>query len=735
MRRPAVLHVVEHWGRPSEGFVHDLIRSTTSTRAVVAAQSRVPGSTAGGWSGRVHDLSACAGAVPADPAVGAEPAPAGYRALRGVPVHAAVAGLAVLERAQVLHAHFGMAAQPTWRAARRLGRPFAVSLHGWDLLVAARRSDSDLLEALRAADLVVTPSQFLADHVEAGGVDPRVVRVVPSGLDLERLAFRERTAPAGPPVVTFAGRFAEKKGVLDVARALAVVHAQTPLRARFVGHGPLEGELRALLAALALPAEVVDGRRPGAVREALESTDLAVTASRTATDGDAESLGLVNLEAQACGVPLVTTAHGGIPEAVSPAGALLVPEDGDIVDGLVEALDRLLASPEQWPVMGRAGRSHVSRHFELGSRTADLEQLWLALAAGARGSEIPSVPAPLDQRPTTSVVLVTHDRHDLLDRTLDALAGQTLPPDEVLVVDNGSSDGTATLLADRLSRGVPAGLRVLTRDANLPVAEGRNLATAASSGEVVVFTDDDCRPRPGWLEALVAGLREGVGLVQGRTTADPAQPLAALSRTQWTPAEFGLYETCNIAYTRAALEAAGPVPPEGPFDLRFADEVAAALGPRWCHLPFGEDTELGWRVKRAGAASRFAVHAVVEHEVFAPDPDLLVRRAALAAAFPVLVQRVPELREGFLWHGLLLGRQRAGLWMAGTGAATALVLRDPRPALLALPYLARITGLRQLGRPGGRRARLAAAPVLLRRDLVETGALARGSVRARTLVL
>ena len=65
----------------------------------------------------------------------------------------------------------------------------------------------------------------------------------------------------------------------------------------------------------------------------------------------------MNLEAQACGVPVVTTTSGGIPEAVSHQGAVLVPE-GD-VRALRDALADLVAHPERWPEMGRAGRAHV----------------------------------------------------------------------------------------------------------------------------------------------------------------------------------------------------------------------------------------------------------------------------------------------------------------------------------------------------------------------------------------
>ncbi len=184
---------------------------------------------------------------------------------------------------------------------------------------------------------------------------------------------------------------------------------------------------------------------------------------------------------------------------------------------------------------------------------------------------------------------------------------------------------------------------------------------------MIAFTDDDCRPRPQWLEALLAGFAGGVGLVQGRTVADPSLELRPLSRTQWTPAEFGLYETCNIAYRRAALDAAGPAAPHGPFDLGFADQISGLLGRWFGRYPFGEDTELGWRVKRAGADSRFAVHAVVEHHVFPPDPALQIRRGILSAGFPLLLERVPELREVFLWHRYVLGSQRLRVWAAFGG--------------------------------------------------------------------
>jgi hypothetical protein len=364
--------------------------------------------------------------------------------------------------------------------------------------------------------------------------------------------------------------------------------------------------------------------------------------------------------------------------------------------------------------MGRAGRERVALRFELGSRVTDLEQIWRALA---ERTVPPPVATTRTALPPVSVVVVTSQRRQLVAHTLTALAAQTYPAHltEVLVVDNASEDGTG---AELLQHDVT----VLREEQHLPVAAARNQAVAVSGGEVIAFTDDDCRPVPTWLEALVAGMREGTDVVQGATTADPDQPLEPLSRTQWTPAEAGLYETCNIAYTRAAFTAAGG------FDVSFAREVEQVLGPRFGRFPFGEDTDLGWRVRRTGTTTRFLPTALVHHEVFAPDPSYLLRRSVVGAAWPLLLRRVPEV-SSLLDLGVVLGPHRRAVLLALAGAAVAPV--EPWALLAAVPWLWRTT------RPTrrGRQARLRALPVVAGRDIVETVALAYGSVRARRLVL
>src|SRR3954470_3054824 len=107
--------------------------------------------------------------------------------------------------------------------------------------------------------------------------------------------------------------------------------------------------------------------------------------------------------------------------------------------------------------------------------------------------------------PVVSVVLPTHGRAGYLGVALDSLAAQDLQePWELLVVDDGSSDGTAELLAER-------GTRTLRFDPPRGLNAARNAGVRATSGELIAFTDDDVRVPPGWLRALVAGARRHPG--------------------------------------------------------------------------------------------------------------------------------------------------------------------------------------------------------------------------------
>jgi glycosyltransferase involved in cell wall biosynthesis len=294
----------------------------------------------------------------------------------GIAGKARIAATAIAARRSALvHAHFGHELVLADRVARLTRRPWIASLHGHDALVELPApSGAPGREALRRADAITVPSEFLAEHVLALGVAPDRVVVAPSGVDVAALPFRARhRGPDEPTEVLFIGRFVDKKGVLDAAAAVVAADRRSPLRARFVGGGPLDPELRTLLGPLGDRAQVVDGTDRGVVLDALTHAHVVLSPSRTAPDGDADTLLMVNLEAQACGIPVVTTRHGGIPSAVDPAAAVLVPE-GDTA-ALARALAEVAANPSRWEAMGAAGRRFVETGFTVevaGHRTAAL---------------------------------------------------------------------------------------------------------------------------------------------------------------------------------------------------------------------------------------------------------------------------------------------------------------------------------------------------------------------------
>lgn len=373
---PAVLHCVADWGLPSERFVIDLVRTTTRTRASVACGREAPNvAVYGNPRISVTALSPVVGRLP-------------FR-LRRPATRGLLAGVALRRRSQLLHAHFGYWAAHTAAVAERLRQPWVVSLHGYDVLVmSVEDRDAD---RVHRADAVIVPSQFLANAAIARGFPAERVHVIPSGIDVAQYTFRVRAPRTdGAMRLTFGGRFVEKKGVIDAAEAMAAAAAQASLICRFVGYGPMEAELRATVEQLGLAAEIIDGRSPHVLQQVLDDTDVLLTPSKTAADGDAESLGLVNIEAQACGIPVVTTAHGGIPEAVAPGGAVLVPE-GDI-GALTAAVVALAQSPERWAAMGRAGSEHVRHRFRLVDRVRDVEDVYLALIDGDRAQRRRSRP-------------------------------------------------------------------------------------------------------------------------------------------------------------------------------------------------------------------------------------------------------------------------------------------------------------------------------------------------------
>jgi glycosyltransferase involved in cell wall biosynthesis len=193
---------------------------------------------------------------------------------------------------------------------------------------------------------------------------------------------------------------------------------------------------------------------------------------------------------------------------------------------------------------------------------------------------------------TTTIIVVTRDRPERLRTCLELLRDQQA--DELLVVDDGTRDATAVAAAARA-----AGAR-LVRQEPAGVATARNTGVAHARGHLLLFTDDDCVPAPGWAAALSERLRAGAEVVAGPVLA--ARPERAVEAA-WQlisdrlAADRSYLLGGNFGAHAAMLTAV-------PFDDRF-DGVGA------------EDRDWWARVHEHALQVEFVPEAAVEHE-----PDL-----------------------------------------------------------------------------------------------------------------
>ena len=208
--------------------------------------------------------------------------------------------------------------------------------------------------------------------------------------------------------------------------------------------------------------------------------------------------------------------------------------------------------------------------------------------------------------PRVSIVVPARNAARTLPGTLAALAALAPPPDEIVLVDNGSSDDTRPRL-EAFAAAARAKVIVL-REPRRGASVARNTGARAATGEVLAFTDADCCPRAGWLGAVAAPLGDAsVGAVAGRLASTAAHgavetfsslftlqsPGAPARHTRWTPWAGG-FPTANLAVRAGLFRRLGG----------FDESVAI----------YGEDYDLCARIYAAGSAIAYTPDAVVEHQ-------------------------------------------------------------------------------------------------------------------------
>jgi glycosyltransferase involved in cell wall biosynthesis len=286
-------------------------------------------------------------------------------------------------RPKLLHAHFGTVGALAFPLARKYSLPLIITLHGYDITMRPRkfhRSDHGLRNFRhRITDLVSYNTRFIAvsnfikeKAIKAGISEDRITRHF-IGVDLSKFLFLP-----GPreKIILFVGRLIEKKGCEYLLRALAGLRdSHAEVRAIIVGEGTLRPRLEKLARDLRVPANFVGIKSPEEISALMSRAWCLCVPSIEASNGDAEGFGIVFIEAQACGLPVVSFKSGGVPEAVCHGTTGLLAEERN-VEELTRCLLALISDGDLWSKYSAACRPWVESHFDLEKQTNELEAIY-----------------------------------------------------------------------------------------------------------------------------------------------------------------------------------------------------------------------------------------------------------------------------------------------------------------------------------------------------------------------
>lgn len=260
---------------------------------------------------------------------------------------------------------------------------------------------------------------------------------------------------------------------------------------------------------------------------------------------------------------------------------------------------------------------------------------------------------PLSRVPQVSVVVASYNGDRTLKACLESLQHLNYPDYEVILVDDGSTDGTP-----EIARQNPA-VRYIRHEKNLGLSLARNTGIDAARGEIIAFTDSDCRADADWLYYLVGSLLNSEFAGMGGPNFLPPEDspvAAAVMVSPGGPAHVMLDDVqaehipgCNMAFYKWALTGIGG------FDPIFRQA--------------GDDVDVCWRLQQAGRKIGFSPSAFVWHYRRSTLGAYLKQQQGYGEAEALLVRKHPEYFNSLgasVWRGRIYGSSQFGLFPRST---------------------------------------------------------------------
>lgn len=284
---------------------------------------------------------------------------------------------------------------------------------------------------------------------------------------------------------------------------------------------------------------------------------------------------------------------------------------------------------------------------------------------------------PLERTPMVSIVIACYNGARTLKACLDSLTTLRYPSYEIILVDDGSADTTSQIGS------LYPSVRTIRHPANEGLSVARNTGIAAARGEIVAFTDADCRADEDWLYFAVGSLLEGDWAGVGGHNllpADDSHVAAAVMVSPGGPAHVMLSDRdaehipgCNMVFHKWALLEVGC------FDPVFRTA--------------GDDVDLCWRLQEHGLRLGFSPAGFVWHYRRSTVRDYLKQQDGYGEAEALLIRKHPEYFNwagGSMWRGRIYSPARYGVsarrpmiyhGLFGTGMFQTLYTPQPATAL------------------------------------------------------
>jgi L-malate glycosyltransferase len=275
------------------------------------------------------------------------------------------------EKLDLLHVHYAIPhavsaylANQVLKKAKKNIR-FITTLHGTDItLVGLEPSFMPLVKfSIEESDGVTAVSRFLKEKTLTNYNIEKDIEVIYNFIDIDKYSpkpnetYRKHIAPNGEKILVHTSNFRPVKRVPDTIKVLAKVKNELPAKLILIGDGPDRSECERLTRELDLTKDVIFLGKQDVLNEILSSADLFLMPSQS------ESFGLSALEAMACGIPVISSSVGGLPELVIHNETGFIAEIGD-VDRMAKYAVDLLGNAKKFNSFSNNSRSRAVNHFD-----------------------------------------------------------------------------------------------------------------------------------------------------------------------------------------------------------------------------------------------------------------------------------------------------------------------------------------------------------------------------------